>query len=100
VIKKSSSKVWEARVKSGEIDFFSLYSVNKMRTNPEDDYDYVAVMGSHSMQSMMDPARTTREILKEMIPAMDDHTLELTQSELSSIRLVYQQEVIKLLDNL
>ena len=97
-IKKSSSKVWEARIKSGEIDFFSLYSVNKMRTNPEDEYDYVAVMGSHSLQSIMDPARTTREILKEMMPAMDDHTLELTQSEIPSIRVVYKQEVCKLLD--
>ena len=97
-IKKSSSKVWEARIKSGEIDFFSLYSVNKMRTNPEDEYDYVAVMGSHSLQSMMDPTRTTREILKEMMPAMDDHTLELTQSEIPSIRVVYKQEVCKLLD--
>jgi len=97
-IKKGSSKVWEARVKSGELDFFSLYSVNKMRTNPEDEYDYVAIMGAHSLKPMMDPAKTTRELLKEMMPAIDEHTLDLTQAELPSIRVVHKQEVLRLLD--
>lgn len=98
VIKKASSKVWEARVKSGELDFFTLYSVNRIRTNPDDDYDFVAVMGAHSLKPMMDPAKSTRDILKELMPGMDDHTLELTQSEIPSIRMVRKQEVCKLLD--
>ena len=46
----------------------------------------------------MDPAKTAKEILKDLMPAVDDHTLDLMQSELPSLRVVYKQEVLKLLD--
>jgi hypothetical protein len=99
LMKNSLSKLWEARVKKGELVSFGLYTVG-IRTDYNSDYDFVSVAAANSLKNLLEPAQSTKELLKEMAPNAIDHMLDYAMTETGSIRIVKQQIICKLLDRL
>lgn len=99
LINSYGARMFNERIKSGELATWALYSVG-MRSDLNDDYDYVSVATSTNIKGLMEPAKGPMEIFKQIMPGATQDMLDAIGPQYNAVRKIVGQVVLVNLDGL
>jgi hypothetical protein len=99
LIKNYGSKLFNERIKSGELESWALYSVG-MRTDMTDEYNYVTVAASKNLKGLMEPQQTAPELMKKMMPGTPEDMINSLPDRYNAVRTILGSMVLVNLDGL
>jgi hypothetical protein len=99
LINSYGARMFNERIKSGELATWALYSVG-MRSDLTDDYNYVSVATSTNIKGLMEPSKGPMEIFKQIMPGATQDMLEAIGPQYNAVRKVVGQVMLVNLDGL
>jgi hypothetical protein len=99
LIKTYGAKMFNERVKSGELESWALYSVG-MRTDMSDEYNYVSVAASKNLKGLMEPQMTAPDMMKKIMPGATQDMLDDIGPKYNAVRTILGSMILVNLDGL
>jgi hypothetical protein len=99
LIKTYGAKMFNERVKSGELQSWALYSVG-MRSDMSDEYNYVSVAASTNIKGLMEPKMSANEMMKQLMPGATQDMIDDIGPKYNAIRTILGSMILVNVDGL
>lgn len=99
LIKNYGSKVWQARVNSGELISWTMYSV-AMTTDGQEDYNFVGIASANSVKNLMEASTPPKDLLKAAMPGATDKMIQDVLDSYGEVREVRNAVILKMVDHI